>query len=105
MNWQESEDPFFSKVWQVTKNYTKRARTLSTCCGNDGEVGCWLRFDDSSSESDEGKTQEIKDKMVALHELYKNEEEQLQTLQSIASSTHPELFVEYPLLKRMSQGI
>ncbi|MCH2520624.1 MAG: hypothetical protein MK036_01565 [Dehalococcoidia bacterium] len=40
MNWQESEDPFFSKVWQVTRNYAKRARTLSTCCGNDGEVGC-----------------------------------------------------------------
>ena len=40
MNWQESEDPFFLKVWQVTKNYAKRARTLSTCCGNDGEVGC-----------------------------------------------------------------
>ena len=39
-NWQESDDPLALKVWHVARNYAKRVRTLSACCGNDGQVGC-----------------------------------------------------------------
>ena len=39
-NWREYDAPFATKLRLVLRNYWIRARTLSNCCGNDGEPGC-----------------------------------------------------------------
>ena len=39
-NWKDSDDPVLVKLASVLKNNTKKAVTLSSCCGNHGDVGC-----------------------------------------------------------------
>jgi len=39
-NWRSSDDRTLVKLAQLIRNNAKKALTLSTCCGNDGEPGC-----------------------------------------------------------------
>jgi hypothetical protein len=39
-NWRSSRDPLAVKIGDLLKNSTRKVVTLSSCCGNHGEVGC-----------------------------------------------------------------
>jgi hypothetical protein len=39
-NWKASDAALLTKVGRLLKNNAKKAVTLSSCCGNHGEVGC-----------------------------------------------------------------
>lgn len=56
------------------------------------------------TDDDEDEESKMRESMINLHKLYKTEETEFANLLDLAQTTHPELLIQHPQLKAMSQG-